>query len=100
MDRPSRRPFLANTGLVLASLVFFFVAAELFLRAFLGDASLWHYPNYIVEAFADYPASPASSRSRRCGANSADTSQTRGCASFMDATPRIADRRRSRPPPH
>ena len=52
MDRPSRRPFLANTGLVLASLVFFFVAAELFLRAFLGDASLWHYPNYIVEAFA------------------------------------------------
>ena len=42
MDRPSPRPFLANTGLVLASLVFFFVAAELFLRAFLGEIGRAH----------------------------------------------------------
>lgn len=55
MQRLSRHPFLANTLLVLASLVFFFIAAELFLRAFLGGGSLWHYPNYIVQAFAPDP---------------------------------------------
>ena len=55
MQRPSRHPVLANIGLVLASLVFFFVCSEFFLRAFLGNGSLWHYPNYIEKAFAPDP---------------------------------------------
>jgi hypothetical protein len=55
MQRSSRHPVLANIGLVLASLVFFFVCSEFFLRAFLGNGSLWHYPNYIEQAFAPDP---------------------------------------------
>ncbi len=53
MQRPSRP--LASIGLLLASLVFFFVASEFFLRAFLGNGSLWRYPNYIEQAYAPDP---------------------------------------------
>ena len=62
MQRSSRHPFLANALLVLASLVFFFVASEFFLRAFLGGGSLWRYPNYIELAFVPDPEHAAQMR--------------------------------------
>ena len=61
-QRPHRHPILANIGLVLASLVFFFVASEFFLRAFMGGGSLWHYPNYIVVGNAPDPEHDAQMR--------------------------------------
>jgi hypothetical protein len=60
--RPPRHPVLANIGLVLASIVVFLVAGEFLLRAFLGAGSLWHYPNYIEQAYAPDPEHVAQMR--------------------------------------
>ncbi len=60
--KPRRPTPLANLGLFLASLVVFFVAAEFGLRAFLGPGSLWHYPNYIEQAYAPDPEHVAQMR--------------------------------------
>jgi lysophospholipase L1-like esterase len=49
-SRWRRRPWLANTGLVVASIVAVLLAGEIGMRLTHDHVSLWHWPNFIAEA--------------------------------------------------
>ena len=53
--RPARR-WLANAGLVVASIVICLLAGEIGLRLTHDNVSLWRWPNFIAEATKPDPA--------------------------------------------